>query len=577
MSKKILALVLAVVLVFAAIPMASFSAEDAPTDAARVDAWEANYELLLNKVLVNEENTHWNYVVQNNESIAKEMMVYTAFALYDDAWQNGFDGSVSVTKAEEVLVSLIEKVDAQVGDSKLEEIIAVLETAQDVNDFIQKVNGYVEISEVITSDAWSSAFTYLGYAQTLAEIWKTEKQVLINAYARILSVQAANEYYLEFLQYIASNSTYSIVREAAGNLIADITSSIDELINEIMLQSAGNTAAEVVDVAIRIAANTNAYTAVALKVYNTGTSVANTLWNTSDQYQIMDQLITTFYAESATAEWANGILDTRATEEDAEKSIFAVNALLTLREIGAKSLYELKAAQAQGVIGRIKDQINKSVHSEYVSEMKLFEIIRQQFFADSISQYKKVNAIVETFGPAELSACDASNNVLYRVPYGNDYVSERNCGIFGECYNEYSRDYVKVALLYDTVAGINLVGKSASKITLIMDVLTADGVEDYSFTDVAVGTGTEVSVPVQFTGRPSYTVTDSNGTFVRQMNDEFVYSIETEASAQAVAQAVVNVAVKDTNESFAKLKALIVSFFQRLFEGLFKSMQPVSD
>ncbi len=574
MSKKILAIVLATVMMFAAIPMASFSAEDATaTDAARVDAWEANYELLLNKVLVNEESTHWNYVVQNNESIAQEMMVYTAFALYDDAWQNAFDGSVSVTKAEEVLVSLIEKVDAQVGDSKLDEIIAVLQTAQDVNDFIQKVNEYVEISDVLTSDAWSSAFTYLGYAQTLAEIWQTEREVLIEAYARILSVQAANAYYLDFLQYVASNCTYSVVRDAASNLIADITTSIDELINDIMLQAAGNTGAEVVDVALRIAAESNAYTAVALKVYNTGTSVADALWNTSDQYAIMDQLITTFYAESVAADWAQAILDSRATEADAEKGVFAVNALLTLREIGAKSLYDLKAAQAQGVIGRIKDQINKSVHCEYVAEMKLYKIIRQQLFEASVSQYKKVNAIVVSFGPSELSACDASNNVLYRVPYGNEYISESSCGVFGESYNEYSRDYVKVALLYDNVAVAKLYGMTNSKVTLIMDVITDAGIEDYSFTDVAVSTGTEVFVPVIFTGFPLYTVTDANKTVVVGMNDDFVYPVENEATTQAVTQAVVNIAIEDTNESFAQLKNLIESFLKRLFEGLFKAFQ----
>lgn len=578
MLKKFLALVLALVMCMGIIPMATFSAGEGNTDAATVDKWEANYEVLLDRVLDNEKSFHWNYVAQNNEAIASEMLTYTVFALYDDAWQNGFDQTVSVTKAEEVLVSLIEKVDAQVGDSKLDEIIKVLETAQDVNDFIQKVNGYVEISEILTSQTWSDVFTYLGYAQTLAEIWRVEREVLIENYARILSVQAANEYYLELLQYIAENCSYGIVVRAAENLIADIETSIDQLVKEIMLKAAGNTAAEVVDVAARIAADTNAYTAVALKVYNTGTSVADKLWNTGDQYVIMDQLYTTFFVETEAAAWAKSILDSCDSEADAEKAVFAVNSVLTLREIGAQSLFELKKAQAGGIIGKVKDRVNKSVCSEYISDMNVFAGIRAFLFGNCYGS-NKVGAILVAFGPAALSACKADASVLYEVPYGYCFTGANANGVFSEEYNEYSRDYVKVAFVYDTVKAAKLVGMSEGNATFIMNVLTDDGVVDYSFTDAPVIEGTELYIPLEFSGVPTYTVTAGEETAVRGMNDQYIYPVENEVTTDAIVNAVVEVARHDTNESVNRLKNLIKSFFENFFKSLFESLfkSPIKD
>ena len=202
--KKALSVFLAALMLLTVIPFAAFAGDTVEAPAtARVDAWEANLDLLLAKTLSNEDSTHWVYVAQNNEQIAQEMLTYTVFALYDDAWRNAYDGTVSVTRAEEILVSLIEKVDADVEDSKLEEIIAVLSTASDVNDFIQKVNGYLNISDTVASQEWSDAFTYLNYAITLGNIWLEQRDILIEAYARVLTVKAANENYLALLQYVA--------------------------------------------------------------------------------------------------------------------------------------------------------------------------------------------------------------------------------------------------------------------------------------------------------------------------------------------------------------------------------------
>ena len=354
MAKKILAILLASVMVFCAVPFCA-SAEDASVSSAdRTAGWNANFGLVIDKLLNNEESAHWKYVAENNKAIADTMLTYTVFALYDNAWKNGFDQSVSVDTAEDVLVSLIEKIDANIGDSKVSEIIKVLETATSLNDLLQKVNSYVQISDVLTSTEWTTAFKYIEYAIKIGKLYEEARDEVIKAYAQILSVQAANEYYKSFLQYVVDTCSYNVVVTAASNLINEIDESVESLIKSEVLKAGGFTASNVLETAARIAMETNAYTAVALKVYDIGTSVADKLWNTSDQYVLMDELYTTFFVETAASDWAKLV----KTSGDASLYEFAISAMVTLREVGYTTLFDLKLAQNEGLVGKIKNQIN---------------------------------------------------------------------------------------------------------------------------------------------------------------------------------------------------------------------------
>ena len=161
MAKKLLALALALLMLCSVVPFAAFADDEVVDAETRVSAWDADCDLLLAKLFDNEESAHWKYVAENDETLSKTMLTYTVFALYDDAWKNGFDKSVSVDKAEEILCSLIEKIDANVGESKIAPIIKVLETATSLNDLLQKVNGFVKISDTLSSTEWSTAFQYV--------------------------------------------------------------------------------------------------------------------------------------------------------------------------------------------------------------------------------------------------------------------------------------------------------------------------------------------------------------------------------------------------------------------------------
>ena len=534
MAKKLLALALAFVMLCTVVPFAVF-ADDGAVDAdTRVSAWDADCDLLLVRLLDNEQSAHWKYVAENDEELAKTMLTYTVFSLYDDAWKNGFDKSVSVDNAEAILCSLIEKIDANIGESKIAPIIKVLETATSLNDLLQKVNGFIEISDVLQSKEWSTAFQYIEWAIKVGKLYEEERDRVILAYAQILSVQAANEYYKEMLQYIVDNCSYDVVVTAASNLITDIDESVEKLIKSEVLSAAGFAASKLFTTAAEIAMNTNAYTAVALKVYKTGTSVADTLWNTSDQYALMDELYTTFFAETAVVDWAAESIN------NAEKYQFAISAVLSLREVGAQALYDLKVAQSGGIIGSIKNQINRNVTSDIIAESTIIEMMREILFNCDLALYSKIESIVIAYTPASM--------FVGGIPlYSREDAFYADNGYMKVVYNDYSEGYVKVAFV-TTDEDVSFLSSSAVTASCIIDKLVYGELVDYSFSDVDIDDGVVVTVPTAFTEAPVYTVTADGETEEFALNDDFVYPEKNEINTAAVIHAVNEVAKKRTNE-----------------------------
>lgn len=559
MTKKILAIALSLLMICSVIPFAVY-ADDEPVDAeTRISSWDANCDILLAKLFDNEESPHWRYVAENNSEIAKTMLTYTVFSLYDNAWKNGFDKSISVDNAEAILCSLIEKIDANVGESKIAPVIKVLETATDLNDLLQKVNDYVEISETLDSTEWSTAFQYIEWTIKVGKLYEKSRDKVILAYAQILSVQAANEYYKEMLQYIVDNCTYDVVVRAASNLINDIDESVEKLIKSEVLNAAGFAASNLFETAAEIAMNTNAYTAVALKVYKTGTSVADTLWNTSDQYVLMDELYTSFFAETAVVDWAKG------TKGDADKYQFAVSAVLSLREVGTKSLYDLKVAQAGGVIGRIKNQINRNVASENVAEAALISMMREILFTKNINNLEPITSIAVAYTPATMVV---GKNTLYN--YENEAFYAEN-GYMSITYNEYSESYVKAAFIYNNDP-VSFISNDPVYASCIIDKLVDGKIVDYSFSDVAVNEDIILSVETSdFGAAPVYIKSVKGETEEIALNDDFVYPVKNEVNAGTVVKAVTEVAKKEAKNAIEEfLRNLLAKFYSimnKIFPG----------
>ncbi|MBQ6164223.1 MAG: hypothetical protein IK118_09465 [Clostridia bacterium] len=564
LSKKILAIVLAALLACTVIPFAAFAADEDAAGAGtaaetRVNAWDVNYGFILDELFDDAQYTHWKYVAQNTESISKTMKAYTAFGLYDEAWRNAFDESVSVKTAKEILVGLCERVDPEINTQISDTIVKALEGAADVMEFIEKVNGYADkylgkSSELVESSGFSSALGYLNTAIQIANFYQRNRDKIIEAYAKILTARAAGEYYADLLGYVAENAGYSPLQTAAEELIEDINASLEEVYASLAEEAAANVASEGVSYLINIAMDSNVYTAAVKKVYNIGTSVADALFNTSDQYVLMDSLMIIFYFSENLSDWASAAYDNRAS--DYNKALYAIGTVLATRATGESTLYNLKAAQAGGIIGRIKSKIYKAVTEGTVATQAKLALAQNALIDTDPAEYKGViTSAVSVYCPVTLTVGATT------VGDEDAAVADAAGNLVAAKYNAYNKEYVKVAY----VAGANSValnGTGDGDVTAIINVLENGKVEDYSFTDVAVANGTSIVINI---ANKTYSV---NGGAAVALNEDYIPSPEPDVDAGTVVDAVVEVGKEEVTEKVNAFKAFfqkIIEFFKNLF------------
>ena len=560
MTKKVLAIALALIMMLCCIPFTAFADEEIVTSNERVDAWGENLETVIAELLDNEDSAHWAYVAENNEEIAKVMLTYTVFALYDDAWKNGFDHGISIKRAEDILLALIEKIDANIGESKINDVIKVLQTASDVNDLLQKVNGFVKISDTLTSDTWTKTFKYINAAIKVGKTYEQKRDEFIEIYAKIISVQAANDCYKELLTYIADTCTYPVVQTAAVNMINYIDTSVEELVKKEIAKLALGTldSDAVLETAGRIALNSNAYTAVALKVYDGATTVADVLWNTSDQYELMDQLYAAFFVETAAVAWAK-LADVKA---DPARYQFAIAAVLTLRETGADALYNLKLAQNKGLVGMVKNQINYNVTITEAAEQAFLALAKEVLFDFDPADYAPVKSIIQvnttalvTIGSTQLRGATAATEITDE-------------GYFTVVASEAAGTYFKTGFLTgntDTVISSD----DDQLVTAVIKVNEEYGINDYSFTTVTAGPNATISFDAAVIPENNvYNITDAEGNVtILNFNDTFAYPAYNAVTAQSVTAAVGNVIKIEASKKLVSIGEFIRQIFTRIIEA----------
>lgn len=560
MAKRVLAVLLAALMMLCAVPFTTFAADKTATAEEKVAAWNANYSLVIEKLAENEKSAHWQYVDQNKKKISDTMVTLTAFSLYDDAWANGMDNHISVEQAEKILASLIEKIDANIGESKLAEITAVLKTARDINDLIQKVNGYVKISDVLTSEEWTKAFKYINYWIDAYNMYDKARDDVIEAYSRILSVQAANEMYIDFLQYIVDTCSYSTVVTAAQNMIDDLNANIADAVADKLIELAVSTGTGVIEDAIEVAMESNYYTAIIVTVYNAGNKAADYLWNTGDLYECYDALYTTYFVETAAESWYSSA----KSSGDAEWIEFAVNTLLALREAGLDTLYDAKNAENEGLVGKIKNQINYNISFEYVAEKSFLKLAREVLINKSIKDATPVNTILTVCSSAFVHADDFSllnQEGIYTNANGDGCV----------LFNDGTKTYVKTLFLNED-KNVEMKYSTDSFLTVTIEKNSPYGIEDWSFTNEQIGADTYVTLDTALTEK-TYNVVKSEGTTAKDLNDDFVYPDMNAVTVSTVTEAVKDVAVSEARGKVLEIKDVIAKFFEtikKFFETIFK-------
>ena len=387
---KVLAVVLAVILSLSVCVLAVSAA-----DARTYD------EFTVANLLKNDNYTSYKYVQINENKMNQTMDVLTAFALYDSAWRNYATKEVNVADAEAILLGLIEKAEYSFNDGYVDEIVAVLDTAQSVDDFIQKVNTYANI-ELFASSGWSTAFEIIGDAAKIGHAYQTYRDEFIRRYAEVLSIQMANAYYIDMLQYIADaeEDGYKVLATAAKNLIAKMNYSVESVLADLAAEAAGDGADMAFDYLAKLALNTNVYTATALKVYQIGTSIANVLWNTGDLYTLIDTVKTAYYFQADLADYTAAAL----AGTDADKQLIALDMMCTARTISEQALYNYKLAENKGVITAIKNKLYNTVYND--TEMMILAVdgMRDILFGDTAP----VVGALYVYGPATVSAQTAA-------------------------------------------------------------------------------------------------------------------------------------------------------------------------
>jgi len=552
-TTKVLAVFLSVLMLLSVIPFTALAAED---DADRLAGWKENYELLLDTIIDDSNYTSWKYVDINKKAINDKMGVYTAFALYDAAWKNYVTKDVDKATAKEILLALIEKAQYNFDDGYVDEIVKVLETASDVNDFIQKVNEYAKI-DLFASEGWGTAFQVVNEVIKIANYYQTYRDKFIEAYARVLSVKQANEYYVDLLQYLADKTDDAVLKAAALELIDDINKDVKDVLLELAETIAGDAAQDGLNYLATMAMNSNAYTAVALKVYGIGKSVADVLWNTGDQYKLLCTLKEAYEIQDLTSDWTDAAL-----AEDGDKALVAVSMLLTVRNVSEKALYDLKLAENEGVINKIKNKLYGTVYNDIEINLASLKAIESLLFDTEVADFQKVVRALYVYCPVSLKVL--SNGALVTVlADGKEIDFSNDAGKFVSVYSEYSKEYLKVAYLYSAY-DVRLTGTADGAVTMIMDVLNADGtVSDWSFTDEKVTEGTTINFATAFEGTPTYTI--STAAEAKAFNDEFVESEFPTVTAGEVFDAVVEVGKDTVKETTKKATSGIAEFFKNLF------------
>ena len=564
--KKAISVFLAILMCLSIMPVAVFaaeeSAEETEIEASAEDtlaAWDANYGILLETLMNGENYAHYKYVIDNNEEIRQMMDVYTAFGLYDNAWKNYFTKDANIDTCKQILMAMIEEYSVEMGDSYVDAIVDGLQTAKDAAEFVEKLNGYLsdysDVLDFVSSQEWSTVFSVVDALIKVGNAWQDIRDGLIEAYAQIMSVQLANGYYIEMLQYVADNTDYAPMKTAAAQLINEATTAVEEQIAYFLDKSTEDLQNYGIDYLFSLALNSNVYTATAYKIFNGASSVADILWNTGDQYALFDALSASFYAEDVIDDYAAAAFDKTAENYDAARTMFAVYSLISVRSFGENSLYNLLVAQSGGIINKIKSKVYNSSFTEYTANIAALELTEEALFNTDVANMIPVEAVAYVYCPVSLMVYDG-DAMLFRVADGEDVTYDSNLGMAKASYCEYNKEYIKVVFLKDEAYKLVLFGTDDGYVTFVKDVMENGVLNDYSFTEVAVTPSTKISIEGL-----KYTVTKDGTAAEYALSDVFVQPEGKEVTWETVTDATQEVIEEETTNFFAKIKA----FFEKLF------------
>ena len=427
--KKLLAIFLAALMMLSIIPMAAFAAEE-------------KKDIVMEDILSGEYG-HLKYLAEK-KNFKTEIGVYTAFSLYDNAWDNFFTGSVNTDYAKTILLALIDRFEAEYNNETFEEILKVLKTTETVAGLIEKVDNYTEILELASNSAWAESLGVLNALIKVGNMANDTYEKYVEGYAVILSCQAASVYYGDLLQHIADNCSDKNVRKAAAELKANITKTLEESRDALIAELTADIAKDGAEIGVQIAMDSYGVTAVIKTVYNTIGNLGNKLFSTQDKYQYMASL-----AMLATIENVMPAYVTEAMNgEDELAADFALNAILTLRETGEGMLISLAKVKEDSTTEKLLNNSTadiaalKKTGAEGMAKISAYrELVKAGKTADVYDVYVCSDAkmVARVF--------DNDDNLIATVRDTKVYeMSDK--GLFISEYNTTTASYIKVVAAF---------------------------------------------------------------------------------------------------------------------------------
>jgi len=408
--KKALAILLAALMLLTVVPFAAF---------AKVETNDA----IITEIKNPNAFKHVQYVKDKNEFKA-DRIAMGIFATYDDAWVNAFSDNVDQKYAEGILLAIIDKIEAQYNNESFEKVLKVLEGANTVAGVVDKIDGMTGVLGLAENSTWGGVIQGLGLVINAGNTANEAYKTYVEAIARVLSIQASSIYYGAFLDYIIANVSgdhEETIRNAAAAIKEQMSQSLEDARDAIIASLATNIGKEGAYTAISIAMKTNTVTAVIDTVYNLSGTIGKKVFNSQDLYEYMTSLAEIVEIEDcmpafvAAAE-ARNLMPAKASDAETQAEadelawLFAINSLLTIREVGEgllKKLADTKSSSIWNKIGSIiklwsnTDEMNALIKNAAVSCAKL-NAYRKLIAADAtvstkgvwVSTEKGKNAIV---------------------------------------------------------------------------------------------------------------------------------------------------------------------------------------
>lgn len=426
--KKFLAVLLAALMMLSVIPMAAFAKVD-NNDKVMTDILDGEYE-------------HLNYV-KDNKYFKTEIGLYTFLSLYDNAWDNYFTGSVDTDYAKTILLALIDRMEAQYDNETFEQILSVLKGANTVAGLVEKVDGFTELLNLAESSAWTESLGILNDVIKVANFANNVYEEYVEAYAIILSCQAANVYYGDLLQYLVDNCADDNVKKAAKELKKNITATLEESTNDLILALTESAAKEGAEIGVEVALDSYGVTSVIKTVYKTIGSLSDKLFNTSDKYQYMSSLAMLARIEDVLPAYVKEVMK----GEDGLASDFALNAIITVRETGEKMLLNLAKVKEDDISVKLTKDTAETNALKKAGAMGAAKLAAYRQLIAAEETYKVSNVFTSAEAKKAAKVFNANGDLIATVK--NKKINETTQdGLYISEYNTDTASYVKVIVMF---------------------------------------------------------------------------------------------------------------------------------